>query len=125
MHLTHPSLTTTGKRRGKAKFRSSAQAQKSKQAKKDWQDLKDRWGATDSSKKEFKPLSSNYQLRVPADRDPRNLGKSVDTGTGDAFRSADKVYTGDKMIGVAVMHKSCLQPIFTEDQARDSASMRR
>jgi len=34
-------------------------------------------------------------------------------------------YTGDKMVGIAIMHKSCLQPVFSEEEARDSASMRR
>lgn len=34
-------------------------------------------------------------------------------------------YTGDKMIGVAVMHKSCLQPVFNQQQAVESATMRR
>lgn len=34
-------------------------------------------------------------------------------------------YTGDKLIGIAVMHKSCLQPIFSKQQAEDSAHMRR
>lgn len=36
-----------------------------------------------------------------------------------------QAYTGDKMIGVAVMHKSCLQPVFSQEQAEDSAKMRR
>lgn len=34
-------------------------------------------------------------------------------------------YTGDKLIGIAIMHKSCLQPIFSKQQAEDSAHMRR
>lgn len=34
-------------------------------------------------------------------------------------------YTGDMMVGIAIMHKSCLQPIFSEEAAKDSASMRR
>ncbi len=34
-------------------------------------------------------------------------------------------YTGDKVVGIAVMHKSCLQPIFNNEQAVDSAHMRR
>jgi len=29
------------------------------------------------------------------------------------------------MIGIAVMHKSCLQPIFNQQEAEDSAHMRR
>ena len=35
------------------------------------------------------------------------------------------VYTGDKMIGISIIHKSCLQPIFSQEAAIDAASMRR
>lgn len=34
-------------------------------------------------------------------------------------------YTGDNMKGISVMHKSCLQPIFTDEEAKAAASMRR
>lgn len=34
-------------------------------------------------------------------------------------------YTGTEVVGIAVMHKSCLQPVFSEDAAKDSAKMRR
>ena len=34
-------------------------------------------------------------------------------------------YTGDNVMGVAVMHKSCLQPVFSQQEAEDSAKMRR
>lgn len=40
-------------------------------------------------------------------------------------KKEEKRYTGDKLIGIAVMHKSCLQPIFTKESAKDSANMRR
>jgi len=35
------------------------------------------------------------------------------------------VYTGDNMLGIAVQHKSCLQPVFNTDSIKDSAKMRR
>lgn len=34
-------------------------------------------------------------------------------------------YTGDKVVGIAVMHKSCLQPVFSQTEAEESAKMRR
>jgi hypothetical protein len=34
-------------------------------------------------------------------------------------------YTGDQMIGISIIHKSCLQPIFSSEAAKDVASMRR
>jgi hypothetical protein len=36
-----------------------------------------------------------------------------------------KVYTGDKMKGIGTLHKSNAVPIFTDEEARDQASMRR
>jgi hypothetical protein len=40
-------------------------------------------------------------------------------------KKEEKQYTGKNLIGIAVMHKSCLQPIFTKESAKDSANMRR
>ena len=36
-----------------------------------------------------------------------------------------KVYTGDKMKGIGTLHKSNAVPIFTDEEARDQAAMRR
>lgn len=36
-----------------------------------------------------------------------------------------QVYTGDKILGIAVMHKSNLVPIFSEKDAVDVSTMRR
>ncbi len=34
-------------------------------------------------------------------------------------------YTGTKIVGIAVLHKSCLQPVFSREAAEDTAKMRR
>ena len=34
-------------------------------------------------------------------------------------------YTGSKMIGIAILHKSCLQPVFSSEEATEIARMRR
>jgi len=34
-------------------------------------------------------------------------------------------YTGQNVLGVTVMHKSCLQPVFDQEHAIDAAKMRR
>jgi hypothetical protein len=36
-----------------------------------------------------------------------------------------KVYTGDKMIGIGTLHKSNAVPIFSQEEAKDQATMRR
>jgi len=45
--------------------------------------------------------------------------------TGSTAPAEKKVYTGDKIVGIAAMHKSNLVPIFNDDAAKDVASMRR
>ncbi len=58
---------------------------------------------------------------------PRNTTKppSLVTPGGSTALKAAKVYTGDKMIGIAIIHKSCLQPVFSKEAATDTAQMRR
>ena len=34
-------------------------------------------------------------------------------------------YTGEKLIGISIVHKSGLQPVFSVDEATDLAHMRR
>jgi len=50
---------------------------------------------------------------------------SLNTFSGSTALPEKKVYTGDKIVGIAAMHKSNLVPIFNDDAAKDVASMRR
>lgn len=43
----------------------------------------------------------------------------------DTFKPAPKHYTGNKVIGIACMHKSNLVPIFSQEEAINVATMRR
>ena len=45
--------------------------------------------------------------------------------TGPVSSKPAPTYTGENIIGIAVMHKSCLQPIFNKQAAEDVAKMRR
>jgi len=47
----------------------------------------------------------------------------TDSSTGSKVETTK--YTGDKLIGIGVLHKSCLQPIFNQQDATDIARMRR
>lgn len=44
-------------------------------------------------------------------------------GTGAAKDIPE--YTGTEMLGISIIHKSCLQPIFSKQAAVDVANMRR
>jgi hypothetical protein len=51
---------------------------------------------------------------------------SLKTGGGDATKPVHTLYyTGDKMKGIGTLHKSNAVPIFTDEEAKDQANMRR
>jgi len=119
-HLTH--ITTTGKKKGKQKFRTAAAAAIARQLKEDWENLKSKHGVyqTDKRKEPMKPLSINYSYRGQDEK-----VKSVGDGVGVATVGQQKVYTGDKMLGISTMHKSNSVPVFSQEEAIDIARMRR
>ena len=48
----------------------------------------------------------------------------VTPGGSTALKEVPK-YTGTEMIGISIIHKSCLKPVFSKEAAIDVASMRR
>lgn len=50
---------------------------------------------------------------------------SLNTGGGSCAPAPTRVYTGDKIIGIAAMHKSNLVPVFNDEAAKEVSSMRR
>ena len=65
-----------------------------------------------------------YKLSVPAGRETRHI-PSLNSGLGVATKAPPKVYTGDKMLGIATMHKSNAVPVFNSEAAVEISSMRR
>ena len=136
MHLEGPWMTTTKySKKPHKKWASSAAKQKAEREAREWQELQASWDrlaprfsvrsepARDMPRGAFQPLQS--RSIYPPGREPAVIPSRPDTPGAVASRPADKVYTGDKVLGVAVMHKSCLQPIFSAEAAKDSATMRR
>jgi len=74
-------------------------------------------------KKKFNIQSLSPQMSTP--RATRLDIPSLLTPGGDCNLKETPKYTGDKMIGISIIHKSCLQPIFSQQEAIDAASMRR
>lgn len=128
MALTHPSLTTIGKRQGKTKFRNAAEAQSARQLDQDWADLQKRWGVDADKKRQSRAMKAaplEYKLEAPVGRETAKL-PSRDTGhTGAISSKATQQYTGDKMIGIAQMSKSNAVPVFSKTEAIEVARMRR
>lgn len=130
MHLEGPWLTTTGKRKGKRKFRNADEARKARELEESWKALQKKWAVELEEKKrkralDAKPLSSAYSLKVPEGRNTTAHIKSLDTGLGVAAMAQPKVYTGTKVKGIATMHKSNAVPIFSDEEAVDISRMRR
>jgi hypothetical protein len=50
---------------------------------------------------------------------------SINTSGGSTAKKAELKYTGDNLLGISIVHKSSLQPVFNHDQAKDLAHMRR
>jgi len=133
MHMEGPWLSTTGKKRGKKKFRNADSANKARRNAEAWQALMDKWGVKDEDNRASgKPVRKSTWMGPTVNSrvvvDPRRLTNhipSLDTGKGVAVKKEVQQYTGTECIGVAVMHKSCLQPIFNKQSAEDVAKMRR
>ena len=128
MHLLPPMYSTTGKKKGKKKFASAEHARKARDLDESWKELQKKWGIEAEEKKRKRalsaePLKGHYSLTIPAGRSTAHI-TSRDTG-GNATLAPAKVYTGDKVKGIATMHKSNAVPVFSDEQAVDISRMRR
>jgi hypothetical protein len=123
MHLEGPWLTTTGKKKGKQKFRNAEQARKAREQAEAWQELLKRHGISESKKHKPKVVT------LPTDPGPYRREtphtNSLPFTGGPCLKPEQKVYTGTKMKGIGVMHKSNSVPIFSDEEAIDIAKMRR
>ena len=129
MHLEGPWLSTTGKPKGKRKFRNAEEARKSRELDESWKALQKKWAVEAEDKKKKRAmsadtLSSTYSLTIPQGRNTTAHIKSVDTG-GNATLRPSPVYTGTKVKGIATMHKSNAVPVFSDEEAVDISKMRR
>ena len=128
MHLAHPALSMSGKRKGKIKFRNSAEAQRARQLEADWKELQKKWEVDADDKKRKRALSAeplSYNLSAPVGRETARIS-SLDTGHKGAVRTKDiPQYTGTKILGIGTMHKSNAVPVFSDEEAKAISTMRR
>jgi len=128
MHLLPPMYSTTGKKKSKKKFASAEHARKARELDESWKELQKRWGVEAEEKKRARAMKAeplSYSLATPIGRTNTNHIKSLNSGAGVATLAAPKVYTGDKVKGIATMHKSNAVPVFSDEQAVDISRMRR
>jgi len=127
MHLEGPWLSMSGKKRSKVKFRNAEEAKRARELDESWRELLKRQGVEAEQKRQTRALKApplDYKLTTPVGRTNTHHIPSRDTG-GNAALAPAKVYTGSDMIGITVLHKSCLQPVFSKQDAIDAAKMRR
>ena len=67
----------------------------------------------------------SYSLSTPPGRATTAHIKSLNTGLAAATAAPRKVYTGDKVLGIATLHKSNAVPVFNSAEAVDISKMRR
>jgi len=66
-----------------------------------------------------------YKLSQPAWRDKPKPVSRVETTACETTKTASPEYTGDLVKGIALFHKSCYQPVISEEAIQDAARMRR
>lgn len=129
MHLEGPWLSTTGKQKTKRKWASSEAKKIAQQRQAEW-DRKlvefDKLAPKFSTGPYNAPRKTiaDFMPKTPPGRETPRV-QSQDTGWVACVKVKDNEYTGDAVVGIAVQHKSCLQPVFNKEAAKDSASMRR
>ena len=129
MHMCGPALSLNGKKKGKIKFRNAAEAQRARELDSSWKELLKRQGVAAEEKKRSRSMKAEplvYSLSAPPGRTSSNAHiKSLGQDNGVAVLAPAKVYTGNDILGITVIHKSCLQPVFGKQAAVDAAHMRR
>ena len=125
-HLEGPWLSTTGKKKGKQKFRNAEEARKARDLDEDWQALQKKWGIEQENKKAKRALTRKVYT-PPAN--PRltemKRAPSLPFTAGPCIKPEQKIYTGTKVKGIGTMHKSNAVPIFSDEEAKDISKMRR
>ena len=127
MHLCGPALTTTGKKKGKVKFRNAEEARKARELDQSWKELQKKWLVEAEDKKRSRALRAetlSYKLTSPPGRSTAYIPSRGDN-TGNATLAPTKVYTGTKVKGIATMHKSNAVPVFSDEEAIEISKMRR
>jgi len=127
MHLCGPALTTTGKKRGKFKFRNATEAQRARELDSSWKELLKRQGVEAEEKKRRRAMAAEplvYKLETPIGRTNTKHIPSRDSG-GVAIVKPTQMYTGTEMLGIGQLHKSNAVPVFRQQDAEDIARMRR
>jgi len=131
MHLLGPQYSTTSTRKRKKKLTDSQHTKMcidwvayNKQMKKMGCKTKTLEEYIAYRQGKYKPQLKGTPLPKYEVSDHRQKYPSGD-GIGTTYARKENVYTGDKLLGIATMHKSNMVPVFSKENAEDIAKMRR
>lgn len=125
MHLEGPWLSTTGKSKRKHKYRTAEAAQQARKNSENWKQLLDKHNVPEPAKRVPKRLEKSVYVETTVYRRQTPHIPSLSTGVGTAVKAPDKVYTGNKIIGIGTLHKSNAVPVFSNEDAIAISKMRR
>ena len=127
MHMEGPWLSTTGKKKGKQKFKSAEHARQAREQAESWNELLKRHNVKQEADKRDRALKAEpYKAPAPYRREtPHIASLNSKDMCGVATVAPPKVYTGTMVKGIATMHKSNAVPVFSQEDAIDISKMRR
>ena len=128
MHLAHPALTMQGKKKSKQKWASAEQKRQAMELQAEWDKKQKEWASMSKPNMVAQKAKAKTYIppSTPVGRDSGKQYKSLDTGVkGAVATKATPHYTGDRLLGITIVHKSCLQPVFSQEEAIAAAQMRR
>jgi hypothetical protein len=112
------------------KAKKYGNAAKNRELRKEWDEMLNKYGISPTDKKNKNRPNTNTNLRgdssrfVDTSRTTSHI-PSRDSWLGDTIKKPTIHYTGDKMKGIGTLHKSNAVPIFSDEEAKDQAAMRR
>lgn len=127
MHLLPPMYSTTGKKKGPKKWASAEAKRRAETLEAQWKDLLKKQGIQAEDRKRKRAFTSEVldtSPKIPPGRETAYI-PSLDTGMVPCLKNPDKIYTGDKVLGISVLHKSNGVPVFSREEAVDISKMRR
>lgn len=126
MSMMHPCFSTIGKKKAKQKFRNAEEAKKARELAESWEKNQQKWKnmSTVTNLKKIQPMKKE-EFSVPVGRENVKINSLNTWVTGPVNTKPNQHYTGSNVLGVTIVHKSCLQPVFSQQEAIDAAKMRR
>lgn len=109
----------------KNKKRKPTKAQRELAA--EWEAIQKKWDNVPKFARSGSPTGRIVEPHRPAFQElpMTQRPRSLVTPGGSTEPTPTQIYTGNNLVGIAVMHKSNLVPVFSQEQAVDTAQMRR